>query len=388
MKVLYGLNSNGQGHINRSKVFIDQLEKDGHEVHVLFSGRKPPEYALEMGSNTIYIYGPEDLYKNRRVDFGKMLSQNLANISGFIDKRREIIAFIGKENYDLIISDFENFSCYAAKRLCKPIIIINRQNAIFHPSNKLAPGNAFEKMSLRMLYAIMQPHYTHAYSLDFRQDIKTIENDTLFPLVWKPELNDYDITIDNHITAYLAWYDPEKIIETFSKFPKQTFYVYGFNKYKKVKNIVFKETSRDGFLKDLVSSKGIIGNGGFNLSWEACLLNKFIWSIPIVAQYEQMTNAYRLEQNGIGFVTYKVSEASLENYLKWIESQDYRPKTNLTILQPSDLLKHMYSFLDNYNRQYLPNRRQLKRDIKVDVNRWRMRQEIRKEISIHNSSLS
>ncbi|MHA1558122.1 MAG: glycosyltransferase family protein, partial [Candidatus Heimdallarchaeota archaeon] len=38
MKVLYGINTNGQGHINRSRVFVNELMNDGHEVQVLFSG--------------------------------------------------------------------------------------------------------------------------------------------------------------------------------------------------------------------------------------------------------------------------------------------------------------------------------------------------------------
>ncbi|NHJ31862.1 MAG: hypothetical protein FK732_03275, partial [Asgard group archaeon] len=38
MKLLYGINTNGQGHINRSRIFISELIADGHEVHVFLSG--------------------------------------------------------------------------------------------------------------------------------------------------------------------------------------------------------------------------------------------------------------------------------------------------------------------------------------------------------------
>ena len=55
MKVLYGMSSNGQGHINRSRIFIQQLIKDGHEVHILLAGKRPPQYAYEVVERTPFL---------------------------------------------------------------------------------------------------------------------------------------------------------------------------------------------------------------------------------------------------------------------------------------------------------------------------------------------
>ncbi|NHJ40634.1 MAG: hypothetical protein FK731_11425 [Asgard group archaeon] len=385
MKILYGINANGQGHINRSRVFINQLIKDGHEVQILLAGhRKPPEYAFELVPKTMYRPGPFDIYENHKIVLGKTLQHNLLKIGDYLDVRKELIELDLKENYDIFFSDFDQYSCYVGKKVGKPVICINRQNAILHPSLDRDHLNGYEILGTLMILNAMQPYYNHCYSIDFTQTIETVNDNTLFPLIWKPEFDNYDITIDNHITAYLAWYNPKEIVNVFTKFPEETFYVYGFNVNKKIKNVIFKETSREGFLEDLVSSKGIIGNAGFNLSWEACLLKKFIWTIPFETQYEQTTNAYRLEKLGQSFVTNKISEKNLLGFLNWIESQNYHPKNNLTILKASDLLNHVYNFLESYSKEYTPNRRQLRREVKINMNRWRMKQEIRKEIKVKN----
>ena len=44
MNILYGVNATGNGHISRSRITISELKKRGHNVTVLFSGRKPEDF--------------------------------------------------------------------------------------------------------------------------------------------------------------------------------------------------------------------------------------------------------------------------------------------------------------------------------------------------------
>jgi uncharacterized protein (TIGR00661 family) len=378
LKVLYGVSSNGQGHINRSRIFIDQLIEDGHEVDALLAGKKPPDYAFNIAPRTIYRPGLFDLYKNHKVSVSQTLMQNLIMAGEFLEIRRDLLDYLSKKDYDVFFTDFEHYSSYIGRRLGLPVVCINRQMAIYHPLVKdqiISKGH--EILGLRMVYALMQPYYTQGYALDFVQSIKPHEDVTLFPLVWKPEFDNYEKRTDNHITAYLAWYDYNNVVDIFTKFPDETFYVYGFNKKKTIKNIVFKETSREGFIKDLVSCKAIIGNAGFNLSWEACLLKKPIWAIPIESQYEQIVNAYRLEQLGLAHVSYRITEKNLAAFLQWIEKINYKPNGNITVLQASDLLNHVYDSLTNNNHEDIPTRRKIRRDVRFENNKYRIKQEIR-----------
>ena len=57
MKILYGIQTTGNGHISRSREVVRELKKLGHEVQVLFSGSKP-----EMQSD-FAEFDPYQLFK-------------------------------------------------------------------------------------------------------------------------------------------------------------------------------------------------------------------------------------------------------------------------------------------------------------------------------------
>ena len=46
MNILYGVNATGNGHISRSRITISELKKRGHNVTVLFSGRKVKTFLI------------------------------------------------------------------------------------------------------------------------------------------------------------------------------------------------------------------------------------------------------------------------------------------------------------------------------------------------------
>ncbi|HUT81000.1 MAG TPA: glycosyltransferase family protein [Candidatus Bathyarchaeia archaeon] len=380
MKILYGINTNGQGHINRSRVFIDQLIQDGHEVHVLLSGKEPPNYAFGLAPKTFHKPGIIDLYKNNKVDLNKTIQANLINIGDYLKARRELLELHAKENYDAIFSDFEPSSSTLGRKIGKPVICIDRHHAVFHPAVETSPGKGYDKIAMRIAINAMIPYYNHCYALDFTQSVETCDDITLFPLVWKSEFNNYDVSLEDHFVVYLSWFEQDELIGVFSKFPNETFHVYGFNKEKKIDNIHFKATSRDGFLKDLVSCKAVIGNAGFNLAWETCLLGKLIWTIPLESQFEQVTNAHRLQILGQGYSSNNLSVEDFSDFLDWAEEKQYINKNTLTIKQPSDLLSLAYDFLEKYERENFPKPRQIKKGIKYDLNPWRMKQDIRKEV--------
>ncbi len=43
MRILFGVQGTGNGHISRSRELVRKLKSDGHEVEVLVSGRKEEE---------------------------------------------------------------------------------------------------------------------------------------------------------------------------------------------------------------------------------------------------------------------------------------------------------------------------------------------------------
>ena len=39
MKILYGINATGNGHISRARIIIAELKKRGHDISCIISGR-------------------------------------------------------------------------------------------------------------------------------------------------------------------------------------------------------------------------------------------------------------------------------------------------------------------------------------------------------------
>ena len=347
MKILYGINTNGQGHINRSRIFINQLQKDGHEVHILFAGKVPPDYAYKLAPISYYKLGPIDIYSDHKVDYPKTFQVLISNLGRMTKNRRDILEIATKEDFDAIFTDFENMTSVIGRILKKPTICIDHQHSAFHPANEEAPAKPAIKLGLKFGIRLMVPYYSHCYAIDFAEQIECVDDFTLFPLIWKPEFDNYSVTIGDHYLVYLARYNKEKMIKTLLEFPDEKFIVYGFNGVENMKNIIFKETSREEFIQDLVSSKAVIANAGFSLAWEACLLNKMIWTIPHSNNYEQLTNAYRLKQLKRAFVTEALTKNDMNNFINQTIENNFTPNVNLPVLSPEILMEKVYTLIEN-----------------------------------------
>lgn len=360
MKILYGVNSNGQGHINRARVFINELQKDGHDVHVLFSGKQPPEYAYEIAPTAFYKLGPIDVYKDHKVDLSKTLQVNLGRLGKLTRNRRDLLELAEQEDYEVIFTDFEPTASVVGRILNKVVINIDHQHSAFHPANEEAPAKNSLKMNLKFAMRIMLPYYSHSFSLDFVPEISTVEDMTLFPLIWKPEFDRYKMKLGEHVLVYLARYNKDKMIKELTKIKDTTFKVYGFNYDDTINNVEMKKTEREGFIRDLTSAKFIITNGGFSLGWECCLANKLIWMIPHANNYEQLTNAYRLQKLGRAFVTEELTTEDMQEFEKQAEKIDYTPEINLPILPASVLMEQAYRQIA-YHAEEQENKKRVKK---------------------------
>jgi uncharacterized protein (TIGR00661 family) len=346
MNILYGISSNGQGHINRSRIFINELKKDGHDVHVVLSGAQPPEYAYKLAEKTWYKLGPRDIYHNNRLSYARTIFDFTKHFTNYFRALKEVIELIEKNDYDAIFSDFEPFTSMAGKRTELPVIGITHQNSLFQSEDEEKIGRMQDRLAMKFTIKNALPHYSHCFAIDYVHSIEQIDNLTLFPLIWKPELDDYKQKIGNRFLVYLPRYNKKIIEETLPQFPQEQFIIYGFNIDKKVKNITYKKTSRTAFLEDLASCKAVIANTGFSLTWEICLLDKLVWAIPVIKQYEQIRNAAKLEELGRAFVTRKLSNDNFKLFSSWLEERNFRPDTELPILPAAELMKRAYQVIE------------------------------------------
>ena len=126
MKILYGVQGTGNGHVTRARIMAKAFAAKGVHVDWIFSGR-PREDFFDMEA-----FGEYKTFRGLTfaVKSGKILFLKTAMQANLVQLNKDIKS-VNVEGYDLIINDFEPVSAWAAKRAGKKVIGISHQNA-FH----------------------------------------------------------------------------------------------------------------------------------------------------------------------------------------------------------------------------------------------------------------
>lgn len=306
MKILYGVQATGNGHINRSREVVSALKKAGHSVSVIFSGRDPRRLW------DVDAFQPYSAYKGLtfevsrgRVDYIKTLKK-----SGPLRFIRDLHG-VNPASFNLVITDFEPLSAWFAKRHGIPSIGLGRQYAFRYPIPR-PRGNILARIILKLFaparYSIGL-HYHH-----FNQPI-------LPPII--SNLTNEGIRDDQEkILVYLPFEedgDVRRLLEPFREF--HFFYYTSIDKPFRDKHISFLPFSRAGFVEDLKRCSGVICNAGFTLTSEALHLGKKLLVRPLAGQMEQASNALALQQLHLGTVMWSLDKPAVEKWLAYPPAQ-------------------------------------------------------------------
>src|SRR5258708_22352048 len=130
MRILYGVVGEGMGHATRSKVVCEHLVASGHEVKIVVSGRAHA-FLAQSFRDVVEIKGLTIRYVDNRMDLDGTLAKNVlaapwmlaANVGAYFEK-------VARFRPDAVISDFDSFAYFFAKRHRLPIISIDNQQII------------------------------------------------------------------------------------------------------------------------------------------------------------------------------------------------------------------------------------------------------------------
>ena len=87
MRILYGVVGEGMGHAIRSRVVLDHLVSEGHQVHIVASQRAVDFLRRHFGEDSVSrIHGLHIVTEENRVRRGKTLWENVRDT---IRERRE-----------------------------------------------------------------------------------------------------------------------------------------------------------------------------------------------------------------------------------------------------------------------------------------------------------
>jgi uncharacterized protein (TIGR00661 family) len=237
---------------------------------------------IDIGYKIKYRFkGFTFVYKNGKVHYWKTFKQ--LNLIQFI---KDIIA-LSVEQYDLVISDFEPISAYAAKlRVVKSLSLSH--HAAFLSENTPRP---FEKDLVAEW--VLKNYAPCKYNIGFHFD--KYDDFILAPHIRSVIREGKDkVNLESYILVYLSAYKVEDLITEFSKYKEYKFVIFssqvsnpGWNN----SNVRFKPANQSEFMYALLMCRGVITGGGFETVAEALYLNKPVLTIPIKGQYEQECNA-------------------------------------------------------------------------------------------------
>lgn len=286
MKIFYGVQGTGNGHITRARLMAQELYAAGIDVTFQFSGRPEAKYFdMDIFRDYLVRNGLTFNAQNGEVSYLKTAFRN--NPITFM---REIKS-LNLDDFDLIISDFEPVTSWAAKVRKKKVLGIGHQYAFTHKIPR-AGTDLIAELLMKYFAPVdigVGLHWHH-----FGQPI-------LPPIIHTPEIP-YKIN-QKKIIVYLPFEDQNEVIRLLTPFKDFEFHLFASVSVSSTfDNIRCCPLSRDGFQKALYDSAGIISNAGFELASESLHLGKKILVKPLHAQMEQISNAVALKELGYGHV--------------------------------------------------------------------------------------
>lgn len=305
MRILYGVVGEGMGHAMRSRVVLEHLVGQGHEVEIMASGRAV-EFLKKRFGDVNQIHGLHIIYEENRVRRGKTLWSNLAQGAAGIPKN--IAAYFELiEGFDpeVVISDFESWTYFYAKAHRLPVLSVDNMqiiNRCSHPS-EILEGHRADFQIAKAFVKSKLPFCDHYLITTFFKPEIRKKKTTLHPPILRPEILAATSTEGEHVLVYQTAEGHETLVDALAASGLEC-RIYGLRRGLTEElvegNLRYRPFSEAGFIADLASARGVIASGGFTLMSEAVYLRKPMLAVPLARQFEQVLNARYVEHLGYG----------------------------------------------------------------------------------------
>ncbi|RYU86922.1 glycosyl transferase [Mucilaginibacter terrigena] len=285
MKILFGIQGTGNGHISRAREIVPLLQQYG-EVDLLVSGTEaevslsqPLKYRFHGFSFVFGKNGGVDNWATFKIMNLRQLWKDMHNIP--------------LNQYDLIINDFEPVSAWACRLQKVPSVSLSHQCS-FVSKNTPRPS---KWNYAEWLFKYYSPT-THHIGFHFER-----YDDFIHTPVIRSDIRNMVTSNLGHYTVYLPAYNDKTLIKHLKEtnaewhiFSKRT-----KTAYREGTVNVF-PINNEAFNNSLASCAGLLTGGGFEGPAEALFLGKKVLMIPMRGQYEQQCNALSASKLGVEVV--------------------------------------------------------------------------------------
>lgn len=301
MRILYGVQGTGNGHIARSRAMAKAFSRiPDIEVDWLFSGRSPDAF-FDMACFGNYRWRRGLTFATRAGRIRPLETVLRAHPLRLYRDTHQLPL----DDYDLVVSDFEPVTAWAARLQGKRSIGIGHQYA-FGRDIPVSGDNPLARGIMRWYAPVDLPVGLHWSS--FGQAI-------LPPIIDGEELHG-ETRRDDRVLVYLPFEDPAMIARLLAPLWQYQFYIYHPDMPLEDRdNLHFRPPSTTAFRQDLARCRAVISNAGFELISEALTLGKRILVKPLAGQMEQHSNATALRQLGLATAVDTLQTETLATWL-------------------------------------------------------------------------
>ena len=308
--IVYGIAGEGWGHAVHSRAIIDELSKH-HDV-IILGGRKAYAYfkkrhARRIASLVIH-------YRKGGVSKLGTAAVNITRSPLYAASLIKVMGIMMREKPDVVVSDFEPFTAYAAMILKIPLVHVSNQYLRTHSTLRTPSRFKEGRWSANAMNRIIGPR-GHNYVITSFTDEKPVPGACIIPPPLRAEIARLKPKDGKHLLAYQTSKSDKRLHGILAKAGVPCV-VYGFGAKPSRDNVNYKEFNEQTFYQDLADAKAVITNGGHNLMVEALYLHKPVLSIPVRKQYEQVCNAVCLQRMGYGMMTAKLTEKNVQEFVK------------------------------------------------------------------------
>lgn len=302
MKILFGIQGTGNGHLSRAKEVIPHLQKYG-TVDLLVSGTEaevqlpyPVRYKKYGLSFVFGQKGGIDAFSTLKI---------LKPIRLLNDIRK-----IDIKAYDIVLNDYEPITAWACQLRGVPCHGLSHQGAFLsdlspRPSKKIGWGEF-------MLKKLSPVSSMNAFHFD-RYD------DFIHTPIIRSGIRSLLPTKENHIAVYLPAVGDKRLLKLLTNIKEIKWQVFSKRAEKKYieDNVTINPVSGIEWEKALCSCEGALMGAGFEGPAEALFLQKKLLVLPMAMQYEQHCNAAALEQMGVR-VVWKITNTLESEIRDWL----------------------------------------------------------------------
>lgn len=299
MRILYGIQGTGNGHLTRARALLPALLAENLDVDCVLTGRPRKDYFNMELFGDFACYSGLSLVTER----GQLKSWKTFSDNNLLQFWRDLTA-LNVHNYDLVISDFEPVTAWAAKLRKIPSLGISHQSAFAYavPSVRGFGPSRFLMQRFAPVDTAVGLHWHH-----FSQPIMPPLIERLSP----------GRVVHNKIVVYMGFEAIDDIRSFLAPFTDFRFCVYakvgGESNYG---HVTVKPFSYGEFHRDLSDCFGVISNAGFELASECLVLGKKLLVKPLLGQFEQLSNALALQALNRATIIQELDQKILGKWLQ------------------------------------------------------------------------